>query len=80
MLTCYKHARCFRWYTSLETGRDDIVAKDTWAGFDSDLPSEWESWLRFRRDRPPTEEEVMQVSPFLANPEFRATLDKLRQK
>ena len=35
--------------------------KDLWAGFDNDLPSEWESWLRFRRDDPPTDQEVLKV-------------------
>ena len=32
---------------------------DTWAGFDAELPSEWESWLRHRRADPPAEREVM---------------------
>jgi len=49
-----------RWYNTAETGKDDVISKDLWAGFDSDLPSEWESWLRYRRDDPPTEEEVLQ--------------------
>ena len=50
-----------RWYSAAETGNRDGTAKDVWAGFDSDLPSEWESWLRFRRDNPPTDNEVIQV-------------------
>jgi len=49
-----------RWYNAEVTGRKDIVSRDVWAGFDSNMPSEWESWLRFRRDQPPTDEEVMQ--------------------
>jgi len=47
-----------RWYTISEKdtpGRGLEQSK----GFDTDLPAEWESWLRFRRDVPPTEEEVM---------------------
>jgi len=29
------------------------------SNFDSQMPAEWESWLRGRRDVPPTEEELM---------------------
>ena len=29
-------------------------------GFDAEIPSEWESWLRHRRDDPPTEKQVLQ--------------------
>jgi NADH:ubiquinone oxidoreductase subunit len=29
-----------------------------YAGFDATLPAEWESWLRHRRDDPPTPEQV----------------------
>jgi NADH:ubiquinone oxidoreductase subunit len=39
-----------------------MLLKDLWAGFDSNLPSEWESWLRHRRPEPPSEQEIMQVS------------------
>ncbi|CAH1390941.1 unnamed protein product [Nezara viridula] len=28
--------------------------------FDAGLPSEWESWLRYRRKTPPTDEEIKQ--------------------
>ena len=49
-----------RWYNTAETNKKDIVARDTWAGFDAELPSEWESWLRHRRADPPTEREVIQ--------------------
>ena len=34
--------------------------REEWAGFDSNLPSEWESWLRHRRADAPTEKEVLQ--------------------
>ena len=27
--------------------------------FDQEMPAEWESWLRFRRNEPPTEEELL---------------------
>ena len=49
-----------RWYNTMDTNKKDIVARDTWAGFDAELPSEWESWLRHRRANPPSEKEVMQ--------------------
>ncbi|XP_023341361.1 NADH dehydrogenase [ubiquinone] 1 alpha subcomplex assembly factor 2 [Eurytemora carolleeae] len=48
-----------RWYSAAEA-TNDAKNKEVWTGFDSDLPSEWESWLRFRRNEAPTEEEVMQ--------------------
>jgi len=48
-----------RWYNTAETERADIIDKDLWAGFDSNLPAEWESWLRFRRTEPPTDDEVL---------------------
>jgi len=48
-----------RWYNTAETEKADIIAKDLWAGFDSNLPAEWESWLRFRRTEPPTDDEVL---------------------
>ena len=44
----------------MDTNKKDIVARDTWAGFDAELPSDWESWLRHRRANPPSEKEVMQ--------------------
>ena len=57
----------FRWYNTAETERAEIIDKDLWAGFDSNLPAEWESWLRFRRTEPPTDDEVLKVSaPFHA--------------
>lgn len=28
--------------------------------FDAKLPSEWESWLRYRRNDPPTKEEILE--------------------
>ncbi|XP_043265860.1 NADH dehydrogenase [ubiquinone] 1 alpha subcomplex assembly factor 2 [Colletes gigas] len=30
------------------------------AGFDQEIPAEWESWLRYRRMNPPTKEELEQ--------------------
>ncbi|XP_075223257.1 NADH dehydrogenase [ubiquinone] 1 alpha subcomplex assembly factor 2 [Lycorma delicatula] len=29
------------------------------SAFDQEIPAEWESWLRFRRIQPPSEEEIM---------------------
>eukprot|EP00088_Acartia_fossae_P043939 TRINITY_DN4651_c0_g1_i1.p1 TRINITY_DN4651_c0_g1~~TRINITY_DN4651_c0_g1_i1.p1 ORF type:complete len:185 (+),score=46.09 TRINITY_DN4651_c0_g1_i1:45-599(+) len=50
-----------RWYTAADKKNErDALNKEVWAGFDSDLPSEWESWLRFRRTEPPSDDEVMQ--------------------
>merc|ERR1712059_164411 len=49
-----------RWYNTAQTGQKDVVGTDLWAGFDSELPSEWESWLRHRRPDAPSEQEVMQ--------------------
>ena len=48
-----------RWYNTTDKQKD-IMGGDTWAGFDAELPSEWESWLRHRRADPPAEREVMQ--------------------
>jgi len=47
-----------RWYQAIETMKKDIVGRDVYAGFDTNLPSEWESWLRHRRDEAPSEEQV----------------------
>ena len=33
-----------------------------YAGFDAEIPSEWEAWLRHRRDEPPTDEQVQSDS------------------
>ena len=49
-----------RWYNTVDTNKKDIIDRDRVAGFDAELPSEWESWLRHRRAEPPTEQEVMQ--------------------
>lgn len=40
--------RTERWFTPIN--KDD---------FEQEVPAEWESWLRFRRSDPPTEEEVL---------------------
>ena len=49
-----------RWYTNAISNHNDPRDHSTVAGFDKDIPSEWESWLRFRRDAPPTEQQVLQ--------------------
>ena len=49
-----------RWYNTVETNQKEIVGREVVAGFDAELPSEWESWLRHRRADAPTEKEVMQ--------------------
>lgn len=49
-----------RWYTNEVTKHHDVRDAAYTDGFDSEIPSEWESWLRFRRDAPPTEEMVLQ--------------------
>merc|ERR1712055_1007383 len=50
-----------RWYDTKDTGqKNDVGYRDEWAGFDTNLPSEWESWLRHRRADPPSENEIMQ--------------------
>ena len=36
----------------------EIFGVDIAGGFDAKLPAEWESWLRMRRDDPPTFEQV----------------------
>ena len=48
-----RHAK--RWYHAIDTKVKDGIDPNTWAGFDASMPAEWESWLRHRRDKPPTE-------------------------
>jgi hypothetical protein len=48
-----RHAK--RWYAGVDTNVREGLDRNTWAGFDASMPAEWESWLRHRRDRPPTE-------------------------
>ena len=60
----------FRWYNTAETGSGDMLHKEVWGGFDSDLPAEWESWLRFRRTNPPSDDEVMKVSKFIVTTKY----------
>lgn len=53
--------RARRWYTNEVSEHHDV--RDTTKGaigFDAEIPAEWESWLRFRRDAPPTEKQVLQ--------------------
>eukprot|EP00096_Caligus_rogercresseyi_P010405 TRINITY_DN3780_c0_g1_i1.p1 TRINITY_DN3780_c0_g1~~TRINITY_DN3780_c0_g1_i1.p1 ORF type:complete len:209 (-),score=51.35 TRINITY_DN3780_c0_g1_i1:192-746(-) len=51
--------RPVRWYSAFNTPDKSSMAKSFTDGFDSELPAEWESWLRNRRDAPPLPEEVM---------------------
>ncbi len=44
-----------RWYAASTTGVKTGIDSNQWAGFDTTMPAEWESWLRNRRARPPTE-------------------------
>ena len=48
-----------RWYSNIESGHQDFTTMNP-VGFDAEIPSEWESWLRHRRDDPPTEKQVLQ--------------------
>lgn len=50
--------RPIRWYRAPETESKEIMGIDLYAGFDAKMPSEWESWLRHRRDEPPTEDQI----------------------
>merc|ERR1719151_57190 len=50
-----------RWYDTAQTNKKEVMGMhESAAGFDTNLPSEWESWLRHRRPEPPTEKEVFQ--------------------
>merc|ERR1712241_1099856 len=49
-----------RWFTSPTSGHHDPRNTEITQGFDSEIPSEWDSWLRFRRDMPPTEQQILQ--------------------
>ncbi|CAB4066658.1 NDUFAF2 [Lepeophtheirus salmonis] len=51
--------RPVRWYTALNTPEKSSISSTFTDGFDSELPAEWESWLRNRRDHPPSAEEVI---------------------
>jgi len=52
--------RPVRWYDAPETNAPDVLGVQRTAGFDAQIPAEWESWLRMRRDDPPTDEQVLQ--------------------
>merc|ERR1711915_875966 len=41
-----------RWYNTADITKDDAETgpSEKWGGFDAELPSEWESWLRHRSD------------------------------
>ena len=49
-----------RWYTSTASNYHDPRGSNIAEGFDNEVPSEWESWLRNRREVPPTESEIVQ--------------------
>lgn len=49
-----------RWYTNEETKHHDVRDATHTGGFDAEIPSEWESWLRHRRDAPPTNDMILQ--------------------
>ena len=49
-----------RWFTNEVSKHHDPRGHETVDGFDAQIPSEWESWLRFRRDEPPTAQQVLQ--------------------
>ncbi len=49
-----------RWYISPDTYQKEALGRDSAGGFDAKMPSEWESWLRHRREQPPSEETVLQ--------------------
>lgn len=49
-----------RWFTNEQSGHHDIRDTSKIEGHDREMPAEWESWLRFRRDEPPTERQVLQ--------------------
>jgi len=51
--------RPVRWYDAPETNQKEILGVDRYGGFDAKLPAEWDSWLRMRRDEPPTPEQIM---------------------
>ena len=64
-----RHAK--RWYHAIDTKVKDGIDPNTWAGFDASMPAEWESWLRHRRDKPPTE-----VKHFAATTSSRNTISR----
>lgn len=49
-----------RWFTSPASNYHDPRGSNITEGFDNEVPSEWESWLRNRRELPPTEAEILQ--------------------
>ena len=49
-----------RWFTNEASKHHDPREHSNVDGFDKNIPTEWESWLRFRRDAPPTEQQVLQ--------------------
>merc|ERR1711862_600720 len=49
-----------RWFTHESSNHQDPRIHTNVDGFDNEIPSEWDSWLRFRRDDPPTAKQVLQ--------------------
>ena len=49
-----------RWFTNEASKHHDPRNHESTVGFDNEIPSEWDSWLRFRRDEPPTQQQVLQ--------------------
>ena len=49
-----------RWYTSPASNYHDPRGSNITEGFDNEVPSEWESWLRNRRELPPSDAEILQ--------------------
>jgi NADH:ubiquinone oxidoreductase subunit len=47
-----------RYYQSPETDEKETIGHNAIGGFDAEMPSEWESWLRHRRLDPPTVDQV----------------------
>jgi len=78
-----------RWYTAQKsTGslwnagrRSNETAFDMAAGFDKEIPAEWESWLRHRRAEAPAEEEVLQSMALAQMKKINAAkLEEAREK
>ena len=62
--------RAQRWYSTVDTMKKEIVGRDLYGGFDANIASEWESWLRHRRSDAPTAEEVKIYFPSLSSDYF----------
>ena len=56
-----KHNYIYLFHFSNDNFHVDVTKYSVGEGFDSQIPSEWESWLRMRRDDPPTDKQVLQA-------------------